>query len=187
MKKCTIKLNEKMRKTVHLLSGIVAVISLIATILLSPIGENFFRENDSHTEENKTQITRPHSDYKAKKTYTFFLDKRVFSRSVNEDITIVRSITNNSVKITITPFHGTSYAKLSNDTKLYAEEIYEYAELNVTTLYSVYQTKNDNNITTVYCIDDGLGSSIEIKYTMPEGDEEIKESFDILLSMFKLI
>jgi hypothetical protein len=186
MKKCKITLTEKTRKTVHLLSGIVAVISLVVTILLSPIGESFFN-NSPTPEENKHQVTKPHSEHKAKKSYTFFLDKRMFSRSVNEDTTTIRAIKNNSIKMTITPHHGTSYLALCNSTKESAEEIYEYSPLNVNTLYSVYRTKADDKITTIYCVDDGLGSSIEIKYTYPSDDEEIKESFDILLSMFKLI
>ena len=186
MKKCKITLTEKTRKTVHLLSGIVAVISLVVTILLSPVGERF-NSNSPSPEENKHQVTKPHSEYKAKKSYTFFLDKRVFSRSVNEEVTTIRAIKNNSIKMTITPLHGTSYITLCNSTKEYAEEIYEYSPLNVDTLYSVYQTKKDGNTTTIYCVDDGLGSSIEIKYTVPENETEIAESFNILLSMFKLI
>ena len=187
MKKNNFAISEKTRQTVHMLSGIVAVLSLVATIFLSLAGNGTF---DSVSPSDKTPQptpTRPEAIYKAQKDYAFFLDKRVFSRSVNGSTTTIRAIKNNSIKMTITPLHGTSYTKLSNDTKPYAEEIYEYAQLNVTTLYSVYQTKNGNNITTIYCIDDGLGSSIEIKYTYPSDDAEIKESFDILLSMFKLI
>ncbi len=187
MKKCTIMLSEKTRKTVHMLSGIVAVISLVVTILLSPIGQKIFNSNSPAPEVNRPQVSRPHSEHKAKKSYTFFLDKRVFSRSMNEDTTTIRAIKNNSIKMTITPLHGTSYLALCNSTKESAEEIYEYSPLNVNTLYSVYRTKADDKITTIYCVDDGLGSSIEIKYTYPSDDEEIKESFDILLSMFKLI
>lgn len=188
MKKSDIVLSEKTRKTVHMLSGIVAVISLVAVIILSLSNIATPKINDiSGDDNNETAITTPQSTHKAKKDYAFFLDKRVFSRSVNEDITIVRAIKNNSIKMTITPLHGTSYTKLCSDTKRYAEEIFEYSPLNVSTLYSVYRTTENGNITTVYCIDDGLGSSIEIKYTIPEDDEEIAESFDILLSMFKLI
>lgn len=186
MKKNNFAISEKTRQTVHMLSGIVAVLSLMATIFLSLAGNGAFNSVSPSDKTPQPSPTLPETIYKAQKEYTFFLDKRVFSRSVNGNATTVRAIKNNSIKMTITPLHGTSYTKLSNDTKLYAEEIYEYAQLNVTTLYSVYQTKNDNNITTIYCIDDGLGSSIEIKYTMPEGDEEIAESFDILLSMFKI-
>ncbi len=187
MKKSKIMLSEKTRKTVHMLSGIVAVISLVVTISLSPAGQQVFSNKSPAPEENKHQITKPHSEHKAKKSYTFFLDKRVFSRSVNEDVTTIRAIKNNSIKMTITPLHGTSYLALCNSTKETAEEIYEYSPLNVDTIYSVYRTKIDDKITTIYCVDDGLGSSIEIKYTYPSDDEEIKESFDILLSMFKLI
>lgn len=187
MKKCKITSTEKTRKTVHMLSGIVAVISLIATILLSTATRDTLN-NDFLPESNATTHGKlPETIYKSEKGYTFFLDKRVFSRSYDGDITTVRAIKNNSIKMTITPLHGTSYTKLCDNTKEQAEEIYDYAQLNVTTLYSVFQSTKDGIITTTYCIDDGLGSSIEIKYTMPEDDAEIAESFNILLSMFKLI
>lgn len=186
MKKSKFVLSEKTRQTVHMLSGIVAVLSLLLTILLSPAVRNFSSEKLPLPEEATTRVNHSNPLYKPKKSYTFFLDKRVFSRSINGDITIVRAIKNNSIKMTITPLHGTSYFALCSKTDEYADEISEYAQLNVTTLYSVYRTTDDGNITTIYCIDDGLGSSIEIKYTMPENDEEIKESFDILLSMFKI-
>ena len=186
MKTSKFALNEKTRQTVHRLSGIVAVLSLLLTVLLSPAVKNLYPQKSPSAEETTAYINHSNPLYKPKKSYTFFLDKRVFSRSVDNETTIVRAIKNNSIKMTITPLHGTSYSALCNKTTEYAEEIFEYAQLNVNTLYSVYRTSNDGNIITVYCIDDGLGSSIEIKYTMPENDEEIKESFDILLSMFKL-
>lgn len=189
MVKKNLKISEKTRKTVHMLSGVVAVLSLVVTLILSPIGEFFFKDTESAPPptQSETHATQAQSPYKAKKNYTFFLDKTVFSRSVNGDVTTIRAIKNNSVKMTITPLHGTSYTKLCTDTKLYANEIFEYSQLNVTTIYSVYRTKENGNIVTVYCIDDGLGSSVEIKYTFPEGDTETEKNFDILLSMFKFI
>ncbi len=186
MKK-SFKISEKIRETVHILSGIVAVISLVATILLSPMGKSLLKTDNSTHQPEQTTSVAPNSTYKSRKNYTFFLDKRVFSRSINEDTTTIRAIKNNSVKMTITPLHGTSYTRLCESTKQYAREIFEYTEPNISTLYSVYSVTENGNITTVYCIDDGLGSSLEIKYTMPENDDEIKESFDILLSMFKLL
>lgn len=181
-------LNEKTRKTVHMLSGIVALVSLFAAIFL------FFFENSSTSNRNpqmneSTTVTASKHTPPASTriNYTFFLDTRVFSKEVNGKVTTVQALKDENTKLTITPLHGTSYAGLCADTLLFAEEIFEYAQLNVEKLYSVYRTTSDGVVTTIYCIDDGAGSSIEIKYTMAEGDVEISESFDILLSMFKLI
>lgn len=180
--------NEKTRKTVHMLSGIVAVTSFIAAIFLHFFANTLIIKGDPLLDEDTTIEASSHNPPVATRiNYTFFLDTRVFSKSVDGKATTVQALKDENTSLTIIPLHGTSYFKLCTDTEQYAEQIYEYAELNVDKLYSVYRTTADGVITTIYCIDDGTGSSIEIKYMMAENDKKTEEDFNILLSMFKLI
>lgn len=187
MKKSGIISNEKTRQTVHMLSGIVAVLSFVAAIFLHFFADTLLKSEPLLNEGTTIEEASHNPPDATRINYTFFLDTRVFSKTVDGKVTTVQALKDESTKLTITPLHGTSYFKLCTDTEQYADEIYEYAELNVEKLYSVYRTTADGVTATIYCIDDGTGSSIEIKYTMADDDKKIAESFDILLSMFKLM
>ncbi len=178
--------NEKMRKTVHTLSGIVAVISFVAVILLSPVGKTLLSSSGN---SDNTQTTSPdiNSVYDIEeKNYVIFVDERYFYHSETNGVTTIRGKTDRNIKMEITPMKGTSYFALCESTALYAVLSNEIPVLNTTSLCTLYTTTADGFITNVICVDDGYGSSIEIKYTYPENDTQTKETFDIMLSMFKI-
>ena len=189
MKKAEIKLNKNTRKAVHILSGIVAVISFVSLIFFSPAGRYFsnkFLHSINKNQEN-VQTNTPEEPLLMKKKYTFFLDKQMFTSSEEGNITTILAIDNPEVKMTITPIRGTSFTQLCTDTEQYALPTEDLCQLNVSTIYSAYEVLSDGVITTIYCIDDGTGSSIEIKYSVPENDTEYTDGFNLLLSMFKLL
>ncbi len=189
MKKAEIKLNKNTRKAVHILSGIVAVLSFVSLIFFSPAGR-YFSNNFLHSVnkgQEDFQNNTPKEPLVMKKKYTFFLDERMFTSSQEGNVTTIRAIDNPEVKMTITPKRGTSYTQLCTDTEEYASPTEDLCTLNVSTIYSAYEVQSDGVITTIYCVDDGTGSSIEIKYSVPETDTEYTEGFDLLLSMFKLL
>ncbi len=189
MLKPELKLTENTRKVVHILSGIVSALSLVALISFSPVGQNFLNNVNNTPQEQpvETQNVNPQKPHFLGKRYTFFLDTRTFTSTENGNVTILIAKDNDNVKMTITPLRGTSYTQLCTDTEQYASPLEEICELNVMTIYSAYQTQADGIVTTVYCVDDGVGSSIEIKYTVPENEINFTKDFELLLSMFKLL
>ncbi len=189
MRKAGLKLNENARKAVHILSGIVAVLSFVSLIFFSPAGRYFsdkFLHSIDKSQEN-VQSNTPKEPLVMKRKYTFFLDERMFTSSEKDNVTTILAIDNPEVKMIITPIRGTSFTQLCTDTEQYALPTEDLCQLNVSTIYSAYEVLSDGVITTIYCIDDGTGSSIEIKYSVPENDTEYTEGFNLLLSMFKLL
>lgn len=171
------------KKTANTIFGVVAVISCIVALVLIFISSDFsekgntFSTTDRYKNENIT----------ARKTFTMFIDPKTFTSVKETDSITVTAIEDESVILTAKALHGTSYSALCKKYSGEYTQIYSYAELNVDLPYNVYEKKADGIITTVYCIDDGLGSSVEIKYTMMSDNGDYNESFDILLSTFKFL
>ena len=125
------------------------------------------------------------------KNYTFFIDKSTFDYTLETGVTTLTAKGNKNVTMTVTPLNTTSYTKLCTDTKNAHAALTDKEILKIENLNSCYRSqtgdKDEDIITTVYCIDDGKGGSIEIKYQYPVSAKEYERDFDILLSMFKLI
>ncbi len=188
---------EKTRAILHWISGITALISFAVTLLLSPLGD-FLRTPENPAETNVVSTTgsaeNPASPQSAEdttlkvestKNYSLLIYKKEFISAEDGDKTMIYAKASKDANMTITPIKGTSYSALCDKTDDEHKKISDYQEINSSNAYSVYETKSEGIIKRVYCIDDGEGSSIEIKYQYPEGNKDIKEDFDILLSMFK--
>lgn len=125
------------------------------------------------------------------KNYTLFIDKSTFDFTLETGVTTITAKGNANVKMTITPLNNTSYTKLCTDTENVHAAITDKEMLKIENLNSCYRSqtgdKDEDIITTVYCVDDGKGGSIEIKYQFPVSAKEYEKNFDILLSMFKVV
>lgn len=125
------------------------------------------------------------------KNYTFFTDKSVFDSTVNMGVTTLVAKGNPNVKMTITPLNDVSYSQLCEDTKKSHAPVTDKDMLKIESLNSCYRSQtgdmDEDIVTTVFCIDDGKGGSIEIKYQYPLSAKEYEKNFDILLSMFKVL
>ena len=182
----------KIRPTLHIVLGIIALLSAVAVVVLSPIGKKLLKEDNSAvTPSNKTEYVSDEDDLgttaKDKKNYTLFIYEKVFIHSEYDGVTTILSKTDKNASMTITPLKGTSYTQLCSSASKDGKKISKYQKIYSKNLCSVYQSTKDGIVTTVYCIDDGVGSSIEIKYTYPKDNKQIKEDFNILLSMFKVL
>lgn len=135
------------------------------------------------------QPTSPSTD--PYKNYTFFIDKTVFDSSVDMGVTTLVAKGNEKVKMTITPFSDVSYSILCENTKKTHAPLTDKEILKIESLNSCYRSQtgdmDEDIVTTIYCIDDGKGGSIEIKYEYPLAAKEYENNFDVLLSMFKVL
>ncbi len=182
---------EKIRAVVHILSGIVAVVAFCVSILLSPIVKNFLisdKSSSSATTE-ATASTEPETFYaKTEKNYGIFFNGKLFYYGCDSSaVSSAKAKTDNNIKMTVTPMKGTSYSALCGMYFDDFSEIEEPAPLNTQTLYTAYEKSDDTYTTVVYCIDDGNGSSIELKYTYPKSDTQYKEAFELSCETFKVL
>lgn len=124
------------------------------------------------------------------KNYTLFIDPKTFNSSLERGVTTLIAKGNENVTMTITPLKDKSYTDLCSETEKTCA-LSNDKKLNIKNLYSCYRSqsgdKDNDIITTVYCIDAGNGGSIEIKYQYPVSAKEYEKNFDILLSMFKVL
>ncbi len=125
-------------------------------------------------------------DIDTEKNYTFFIDKSVFDHTIADGETILKAKNNSNVIITVTPYKTTSYSSLCNQTAKVHPKDDGQPKLNTENLYSVYHSDLNGTTTTVYCIDDGNGGSIKLKYERPSSATEYDKHFEILVSMFKV-
>lgn len=135
------------------------------------------------------QSTEPSTD--PYKNYAFFIDKSAFDSTYEKGVTTITAKGNVNVKMTVTPLADVSYTKLCTDTKKTYDALTDKERLKIENLNSCYRSqtgdKDNDVVTTVYCIDDGKGGSIEIKYQYPVIAKKYEKNFDVLLSMFKVI
>ncbi len=195
---------EKIRATLHWIFGVIAIISFAVTLLLSPLGDFLRKEpedkpqtnivsttspTESNSETEKAETTLPQTEpdviIEDTKNYSLLIFKKVFISAEDKDTTIIYAKADRDANMTITPIKGTSYKALCDKTAGEYKKISDYQEINSKNAYSVYETEADGLVKKVYCIDDGDGSSIEIKYQYAKDDKDTKQDFDILLSMFK--
>ena len=124
------------------------------------------------------------------KNYTLFIDPMTFTSTSHRGVTTITAKENQNVTLIVTPFKEKSYTELCTDTEKTFSPITD-KKLNVKCLYSGYRLqsgdKDTDIITTVYCVDNGKGGSIEIKYQYPVSAKDYEKDFDILLSMFKVL
>ncbi len=125
-------------------------------------------------------------DVDTDKNYTFFIDKRVFDHTEAEGVTTLTAKDNKNVIITVTPYNTTSYSSLCSQTAKVHEKDPDQPKLNTENLYVAYHSDKNGTVTTVYCIDDGIGGSIKLKYERPSSADEYDKHFEILVSMFKV-
>ena len=194
----------------------VALITVVAVIVIGPTGKNTPPKNEessesvvittqeittqeeassqaeTETESNSVSVPSPtESTTDPYKNYTLFIDKRTFKYEEQNGITVIAAIENPKITVTIKPHKDISYTNLCEQVKENYRSYGKEAMLEIENIHSVYFSetgKNDGDIfTTVYCIDDGNGGSVEIIYTSVVGIDAFDEDIDLLLSMFKTI
>lgn len=125
------------------------------------------------------------------KNYTLFIDKKTFDYTEVQGVTTLVAKDNKNVKMTITPIKNQSYGEYCAELLDNYGSMGESERLNIVNTNSAFQSKTGNKdsdiITTVYCVDDGKGGCIEIKYQTPVSAKAYAKTFQGLLTMFKVL
>lgn len=120
------------------------------------------------------------------KNYSIFIDKRTFDFTENGGTTTLVAKKNNKVSLTVTPHKDITYTELCVEAKKSYTQLSADKKLKIDNLNTAFSSQAGDIVTTVYCIDDGRGGSIELKYQLPTGDKEYVDDINLILSMFTI-
>lgn len=121
------------------------------------------------------------------KNYTLFINTFEFSHTEKKGVTTITRNDNNDIKMVITPKGDTSYAALCESSKALLGDEKTDKKLPISALNACFSSESDGIVTTIYCVDDGKGGSVEIKCQYPASDEKAESQFTLMLSMFKIV
>ena len=207
------RINDNVLRILNIIFAVIAVVSLVATILLSPIGDKILNGNRIFTTKTVTdervKDNLDGTEFKNGLYYNPSLDSyywpeptepiidelttyRVFVNTIRFNYTNVAGVTTVTAKedptavMVITPLVSVDYASLTES--ISAEMGDPTGEmLEQVEISCCYSSEKDGYKTVVYCVDDLRSGSFEIRYTLPTGYENSYESqFEMMLEMFQL-
>ena len=179
-------MNEKRRKILHIIFGVIAISSAIVTVLLTPFVKNLLKGDD------KTEPTPPTTqiEYATTKLYTLFIYEKEYTLTRDSFNMTAIANDNSDVSMVITQ-HQKDYPTLCNEAATAYSFTDSAVKLNITAPYSVYSStvgEGDEAVTTtVYCINCGDNDTVEIKIQLPANAQKHQERFDFFLSTFKIL
>ncbi len=190
-------MNNKKKRIITIAAICSMVILIVAIIALLPViekntGKNQIPEgNAASTLQNENvSTTVGKAPQKQDKGYAILVDVTTFNSTEDNSVTTIVAKDNEKVKIVITPKNDISYDDLCLDTIAFHGEMGESSALDIGSKNSAYRSqtgdKADDIITTIYCVDNGKGGSIEIKCETTVAAKSYFEDFETMLSMFKV-
>lgn len=191
-------MNNKKKRIITISAACGVVVLIVAIVILLPYMEKLTGKNQapdgssvSISQNETVGTTNSNPLVQNNKGYAILVDTTSFTSAENEDgVTVVTAKENDKVKMTITPLNDVSYDTLCLDTLAFYGELGESSALEIGSKNSAYRSqtgdKDDDIITTVYCVDNGKGGSIEIRYETPVSADGYSEDFETMLSMFKV-
>lgn len=191
-------MNNKKKRIITISAACGIVVLIVAIVILLPYIEKLTGKNQapdgssvSISQNENVSTTNGKPLVQNSKGYAVLIDTTSFTSVENEDgVTVITAKENDKVKMTITPLNDVSYDTLCLDTLAFYGELGESSALEIGSKNSAYRSqtgdKDDDVITTVYCVDNGKGGSIEIRYETPVSADGYSEDFETMLSMFKV-
>ena len=189
-------MNNKKKRIITISAACGVVVLIVAIVILLPYMEKLTGKNQapdgssvSISQNENVSTTNGKPLVQNSKGYAILIDTTSFTSAEDEDgVTVVTAKENDKVKMTITPLSDVSYDNLCLDTLAFYGELGENSALKIGSKNSAYRSqtgdKDDDVITTVYCVDNGKGGSIEIRYETPVSAKNYSEDFETMLSMF---
>lgn len=208
--------SDKKRQIINIVFGCIAIGAAVVTLLLTPFGRRLLPGNGTtekaavqtavsdstsgtdaavqpSTNTHSTEFSVPPSTdpiVDPYKNYSILINEVKFNYTEIKGVTTLTAKDNENVTLTVTPYSDKSYTLLCDEIRELYDSVPVGDEFTVEALSSAYRSQTGDEdtdiITTVYCVDDGKGGSIEIKYQTPVNAREFENDFKILLSMFTL-
>ncbi len=120
------------------------------------------------------------------KNYNIFINSYKFNYTEENGITTAVAKDDENVKITVTPKGSETYTDLCEKAKSELGAPASDRKLQIANANTCYSSENDHIRTTVFCVDDGKGGSIEIRYQSPSDKDGYEDEFRFMISMFKV-
>ena len=211
------RINDNVLRILNIIFAVIAVISLVATILLSPIGDKLLKRENSPDAPTTTEALMGGSSDNTAETeirfglyyspkldgyywpepteptvdtatpYSIVVNSYRFNYANEAGITTVTAKEDPTAVMVITPLSGVSYDSL---TETVSADLGKPTDnvLERVQISCAYSSEENGYKTVVYCVDDLKGGSIEIRYTFPTDYENSYETqFELMLDMFDLI
>lgn len=203
-------MSDKTRRILNIIFACIAIISAFVTFFLSPLGKNFVSGNKETTYADTTvtqttvitetstqaqpEVTLPsptEATTNPYKNYTLFINPIEYTITEEKGVTTAVAKGNSSVSMTVTPLPDKTYDEHCNDLSLTYGSMGEAQALQIASNNRGFRSQtgdmDEDIITTAYCVDDGEGGCIEIKYQTPVNAQSYSEDFEIFLTMFKVL
>ncbi len=210
------RINDNVLRILNIIFAVIAVISLVATILLSPVGAKILKRDKTPDTPTTTEVLMGETAANTDETeirfglyyspsldsyywpepteptvdtltpYSIVVNSYRFTYVNEAGITTVTAKEDSSAVMIITPRSGVDYTSL---TETISAEFGNPTDkvLERVQISCSYSAEKDNYKTVVYCVDDLKGGSIEIRYTLPTNYENSYETqFELMLDMFDL-
>lgn len=120
------------------------------------------------------------------KNYSIFINSYKFNYTEENGITTAVAKDDENVKMTVTPKGDVTYTDLCEKAKSELGSPASDRKLQIANANTCYSSENDRIKTTVFCVDDGKGGSIEIRYQYPADKDGYEDEFRFMISMFKV-
>lgn len=120
------------------------------------------------------------------KNYSIFINSYKFNYTEENGITTAVAKDDENVKMTVTPKGDVTYSDLCEKAKSELGSPASDRKLQLANANTCYSSEADHIKTTVFCVDDGKGGSIEIRYQYPADKDGYEDEFGFMISMFKV-
>ncbi len=165
---------------------IVAAVCLVAIaavcIFFATRSNKGVPETTVEPQQTAEDITIPQSTEPAAKTknYTFYIDKLKYDSVEEDGVTKLTAKDGSGAVMTVAPVASKSYEEYCD---MLASELGKGEKLPI-----AFENSGFGNASEIaYCVDDGKGGCIEIRYSVPDGGEKYAEEFEVMLTMFKIV
>lgn len=120
------------------------------------------------------------------KNYSIFINSYKFNYTEENGITTAVAKDDENIKMTVTPKGDITYSDLCEKVKSELGSPASDRKLQLANANTCYSSETDHIKTTVFCVDDGKGGSIEIRYHYPADKDGYEDEFSFMISMFKV-
>ena len=120
------------------------------------------------------------------KNYSIFINSYKFNYTEENGITTAVAKDDENIKMTVTPKGDITYSDLCEKVKSELGSPASDRKLQLANANTCYSSEADHIKTTVFCVDDGKGGSIEIRYHYPADKDGYEDEFSFMISMFKV-
>ena len=173
------------KQVIYIVAAVCLVAAAVVCVYFATRSNKGAPETTAEPQQTAEDITVPQSTEPAAKTknYTFYIDMLKYDSVEEDGVTKLTAKDGSGAVMTVAPVPK-AYAEYC---EMLASELGKGEKLPIAAENSGFGNAADNASEIAYCVDDGNGGCIEIRYSVPEGDTAHRSEFEVMLTMFKIV